>query len=288
MARIRSIKPEFWTSEQIVECSTSARLLFVGIWTFSDDGGVHPASVRRLKMEVFPADPFTDAQMQEWIDELIHSKLLVEFESQGIKYWHVTGWHHQKIDRPNPKYPQPPQAPDSTSVRRGLDECSASDHRAITPGDGDGDGDGCRDGDGKETEADSSNSSKVGKALSKITPETLSDTAALVKLWRFLANLKVYAITGTESDRHSFVGCAECALEGIAKKPGNPVALFVSLIQAPDWPRITEAQDERARRRLLEFDRGRRRKGKPSARELISQAADRLGSDEPVPEEAHE
>ena len=31
MARIRSIKPEFWVSEQVAECSTSARLTFVGL-----------------------------------------------------------------------------------------------------------------------------------------------------------------------------------------------------------------------------------------------------------------
>lgn len=31
MARIRSIKPEFWVSEQIGECSTNARLTFIGL-----------------------------------------------------------------------------------------------------------------------------------------------------------------------------------------------------------------------------------------------------------------
>ena len=42
MARIRTIKPEFWTSEQVVDCSPTARLLFIGLWNFCDDGGVHP------------------------------------------------------------------------------------------------------------------------------------------------------------------------------------------------------------------------------------------------------
>ena len=56
MARIRTIKPEFWTSDQVVECSFAARLLFIGMWNFCDDYGVHPASLRKLKMEIFPGD----------------------------------------------------------------------------------------------------------------------------------------------------------------------------------------------------------------------------------------
>ena len=56
MSRIRTVKPEFWTSEQIIACSPIARLLFIGLWNFCDDNGVHPASYIRLKAEVFPPD----------------------------------------------------------------------------------------------------------------------------------------------------------------------------------------------------------------------------------------
>ncbi|WP_397570395.1 hypothetical protein [Schlesneria sp. T3-172] len=130
MARIRTIKPEFFTSEQIVECSTSARLLFVGLWCFCDDGGVHPASVKRLKMEVFPGDTVTDDEIQGMVRELISNGLLEEFEAGNERYWHVSGWdRHQKVDRPTIKYPRP-DAPNSTSVRRGLVE------QSTTPRDG--------------------------------------------------------------------------------------------------------------------------------------------------------
>jgi hypothetical protein len=44
MARIRTIRPEFWTSEQVTECSMPARLLFIGLWNFCDDGGRMPYS----------------------------------------------------------------------------------------------------------------------------------------------------------------------------------------------------------------------------------------------------
>jgi hypothetical protein len=133
--RIRTIKPEFCTSEQVVECSTSARLLFVTMWCFCDDAGRHPASVRRLKMECFPGDPFTHEQMQDYVNELHASGLLVEYEHDGQRFWQVTGWKHQKIDRPNYKYPPfdssgnpQPVEPISTSVRRAFDGGSTSDH----------------------------------------------------------------------------------------------------------------------------------------------------------------
>ena len=40
MARIRSIKPEFFTSEAIAALQLSARLTFIGLWTYADDNGV--------------------------------------------------------------------------------------------------------------------------------------------------------------------------------------------------------------------------------------------------------
>lgn len=135
MARIRTIKPEFCTSEQLVECSTSARLLFVLMWMFCDDRGVHPAKARQLKMECFPGDPFTVEDVEGWIEELLTVGLIEEFlatsdeesdaeVTQDVRYWHVTGWdRHQRIDRPaKPKHPEPQRGlvEDSSRARRGL------------------------------------------------------------------------------------------------------------------------------------------------------------------------
>jgi hypothetical protein len=101
MARIRSIKPEFWTPEQIMECSTNARLLFIGLWNFCDDEGRHPESVRRLKAEVFPGDDLTLEGVQSLVDELVAHGLIDVYETaQGEGFWQVTGWHHQRIDKP--------------------------------------------------------------------------------------------------------------------------------------------------------------------------------------------
>jgi len=134
MARIRTIKPEFWTNEQIAECSPIARLLFVGLWNFSDDRGNHPASFKTLKMEIFPSDDFHVNKISAMVDELIKNGLLVLYEAEGKQYWHVTGWHHQKIDKPNTKYPllnsgtiRRPFGDHSTTAPRPFDDQSPED-----------------------------------------------------------------------------------------------------------------------------------------------------------------
>ena len=147
MPRIRTTKVEFWTSEQIVECSPIARLMFIGMWNFCDDGGVHPASLRRLKMEVFPGDDLTTKDIEKLIAELVDNGLLLEFSHGGKQYWAVTGWKkHQKIDRPTIRHPQPQseaqKAPKPNSEQgkaevgpgknqRDLDEQSTSNQRDL-------------------------------------------------------------------------------------------------------------------------------------------------------------
>jgi len=108
MARIRTIKPEFWTSAQVLECSTNARLLFLGLLNFCDDAGRHPDSAKQIKAEVFPADDFTGEDILGMISELSANGLIRLYTAEGKGYFEVTGWHHQRIDKPqDPKYPPP-------------------------------------------------------------------------------------------------------------------------------------------------------------------------------------
>lgn len=140
MARIRTIKPEFWTSEQVMECSTTSRLLFIGMWNFCDDAGNHPAAYRTLKAEVFPADDFTALQVEALVSELIAAGLIEEYEADGKKYWHVTGWHHQRIEKPNFKHPthenRRPVEERSTTSRRPVEERSTPEGKCKGIGEG--------------------------------------------------------------------------------------------------------------------------------------------------------
>lgn len=108
MARIRSIKPEFWTSPQIVACSLPARLAFIGLLNFCDDNGIHPASASRLRMQVFPEDAIGDDAIRSLVSELIRSGLVATYQFGDESFWMVTGWsRHQKIDKPTYRHPIP-------------------------------------------------------------------------------------------------------------------------------------------------------------------------------------
>lgn len=106
MAKIRHIKVEFWTSPQIVECSPLTRLLFIGMWNFCDDGGVHVYSVKRLKMEIFPADEeILSTGIEQMLNELEKNGLIKFYTVRKEKYIKVTGWRHQKNYEQFYKYP---------------------------------------------------------------------------------------------------------------------------------------------------------------------------------------
>lgn len=123
MARIRTIKPEFWTSEQVMNCSPMARLLFIGLWNFCDDGGNHVASAKTIKANVFPGDDIMSPSVQLLLDELSANGLIVYYSHENKDFLHVTGWHHQKIDKPTYKHPRfDPEK--STPPRRALAEPS--------------------------------------------------------------------------------------------------------------------------------------------------------------------
>ncbi len=113
MARIRSIKPEFWSSEQIIECSPTARLLFIGLWNFCDDAGRHTYSPKSIMAQVFPGDSFTTDDIRRMIDELSTNDLIRIYEFDGKQYLYVTGWSkHQRIDKPRQSvYPDPAFSP---------------------------------------------------------------------------------------------------------------------------------------------------------------------------------
>lgn len=110
MARIRSVKPEIWSSEQILECSRDARLFFIGMWNFCDDQGVHTFTPKTLKAEIFPGDDdVTSDTIRRYVSELVNNGLVGIYEVDGIEYIHCfTFKKHQRIDRPTAKHPKPP------------------------------------------------------------------------------------------------------------------------------------------------------------------------------------
>ena len=116
MARIRTIKPEFWTSGQVLECSTNARLMFIGLWNFSDDEGRHPYRPKQIKAQIFPSDDLSEKDILGMLLELSKNGLITTYTIDNEQYLLINGWHHQRIDKPQPaKYP-PPLQDDSGNI----------------------------------------------------------------------------------------------------------------------------------------------------------------------------
>lgn len=104
MARIRTIKPEFWTDEVVVQLPFEARLLFIGMWNFADDTGALEYSPDRIRLQILPAE--RDCDITGLID-LLAAAGLIEYwvgDTGSIEALTINGWaKHQKIDNPSRK-----------------------------------------------------------------------------------------------------------------------------------------------------------------------------------------
>jgi hypothetical protein len=66
VARMRYLKPEFWTDSKVIRMSPFARLLFQGSWNFAlCDAGHLDDDALALKLKVLPADPVNADELLE-------------------------------------------------------------------------------------------------------------------------------------------------------------------------------------------------------------------------------
>lgn len=130
MARIRTIKPEFWQDHSLAkELTRDQRLLYIGLWNEADDEGRFLANPRRLLGNLFPFDEdihggFIEASLRLLADT---GRVLL-YEVDGTPYGQLTKFsEHQRINRPTPsRIPPPP------NDLRPLTEYSLSDHGGLT------------------------------------------------------------------------------------------------------------------------------------------------------------
>lgn len=113
MARIRTLKPTFWTDGKVISVSPQARLLFEGTWTFAlCDYGHVADDARQLQLQVLPADThmmvrdaaggWTVAPMdpEALVAELLEVGLLERITAGGRTYLHAVRFtEHQKLEK---------------------------------------------------------------------------------------------------------------------------------------------------------------------------------------------
>lgn len=105
MARIRTIKPEFWADEKIGSIPRDARLLFIGMWNFSDDFGVIRGNPRLLKAQIFAYDDdLRVGTISTLIDALVNARMLIPFTVRGESYLYIRTFNdHQIVEKPSQK-----------------------------------------------------------------------------------------------------------------------------------------------------------------------------------------
>ena len=138
MPRIRTIKPDFWSDEKIVELTPLARLLFIGLWNFSDDFGNSEASRAQVKMRIFPADTI---DVEPLIEELKTFELISEYAVDRKNYFNIRNFtKHQFINRPSKTkaYPPPPAKPSMSPQEKFLGKGSGSGSGSGKEGKGSG------------------------------------------------------------------------------------------------------------------------------------------------------
>ena len=96
MARIRTIKPEFFTSEDVVNLSPLARLLYIAMWCESDREGRFEWKPRTFKLRYLPGD---DCDVETLATELTASGMVCLYEVDGRMYAEIPSFtKHQSIN----------------------------------------------------------------------------------------------------------------------------------------------------------------------------------------------
>ena len=159
MARIRTIKPSFWVSDDIGAIDWFARLVFIGLITQADDDGRLSAGASKVRVLLFPWDDPTEAQplVEGALGTLSEQGLIVRYMAGGKERIALPTWDdHQKIaKRTASRIP----APDSSSPPVVLPESSSSPPARKGA-------EGKRNGKGKEEDIKGGVSAKAGPPAS--------------------------------------------------------------------------------------------------------------------------
>lgn len=101
MARIRTVKPEFFRHERLFELEMKThlpvRLAFIGLWTAADREGRFKWEPRALKLDCLPFDDCDFSQVLEAL--ALHGFIGCYQAKDGRKFGHIPSWKlHQVIN----------------------------------------------------------------------------------------------------------------------------------------------------------------------------------------------
>ena len=124
MPRIRTIKPEFWSSPDTAQASPLARLTYIAMWNWADDYGRGTLNLKELEGFIFPNDNIEELtqtyentkqgsseHFRRIVKEVIGSFGLTIYEVERRTYYEIPSWNeHQRTERKaKTKHPAPEQ-----------------------------------------------------------------------------------------------------------------------------------------------------------------------------------
>lgn len=115
MARIRSVKPEFWNDRKLSRLSRDARLLYIALWNQSDEHGRLHGDARYIKGHCFPYDDDLGlGDIERLIKELDEAGRIVQYVHDGDPYLYLPNLSkHQRLEsaKQESRLPEPPEPP---------------------------------------------------------------------------------------------------------------------------------------------------------------------------------
>jgi hypothetical protein len=116
MARIRTIKPEFFRNEKLQDLHNAhpelqIMMLYIGLWTLCDNQGVFEWKPRSIKLDILP---FVDYDIAESLELLMHNGFIIKFQHEEKLYGYVPNFlKHQRLPskevKEGKRYPEPLQ-----------------------------------------------------------------------------------------------------------------------------------------------------------------------------------
>jgi hypothetical protein len=137
MARIRSLKPEFWTDRKLAQhLSRDARLLYISLWNQADEHGRLHGDARFVKGHCLPYDDDLDlTAVDALLNELWRAGRVQRYEVDGEPYLYLPKLAgHQRLEpgKAASRLPEPPgepapiAAPDDDPPRRSAPRATES------------------------------------------------------------------------------------------------------------------------------------------------------------------
>jgi len=133
MARKRMIDPAIWTDEKFGCLSIRGKVIYIGLFSNSDDEGRGNGSPKFLKIAILPYDEKTTIkQIESACKEMVDCGMSIIFYQDGDKtYYQFLKYHEwQTINRPSPsKIPQYKK----DTMKLLFNEYSMNTHGTLTP-----------------------------------------------------------------------------------------------------------------------------------------------------------